>query len=666
MNRHDRINITGFLLILLIFSCIITPGCSSDNENNEPSNNNESYDFGKTVKVIDDMIETGEINDKNSLISKVSKMSGYSGYEKKGNAIYLNFNNGNQYYVNFSDSGSKALFSTDNATANLDSYIDQIESSLGYDSPDDTKTKTRKPTCISLPSAEETSVGASRIGEPSAKPKIINNRKVLFWSPLLTDKDSDYNNFIKSIAKVGKRLNTEIEVTSVLRNNQPTISSILDKMTEFGKYSVVIIACHGAEKGEMMIPRDNSVNSKGLTPGYGLNFKNNKLEKCYLLSGDYILNLLPHNLNRTIIWACMCYASAENSNIRAAFTSRNVADFWGPTNSIAGNISISQFGIFFSGFQAGFPSRKESSVKIPYTFMDEGETISGNLINLSDGITLCFVRTKPMPNPNKAHGRIVFPQRIISKKATQSSRFETEGRFFGFSLLCSKGYTNDYYLADIKQYATYINISNNPEVINLDYSVSLEWLEEGKYIFRTFVDTDDGRIYSAENYTLNIHKNYTETYSGTLPHYHYYKYLLDDGTYNTIYEGTDECEARATISWKNGTPSVSLEVYTTMCNDFDNSGDRKKATSVGQPLIFDKYSFQRERNIIRITTDLYQTFKDETSYNDTNISLKAEFDLGKGTLYIDHIETWKGTNKYGNVRALYHPQGTIKRASSSY
>ena len=89
-------------------------------------------------------------------------------------------------------------------------------------------------------------------------------------------------------------------------------------------------------------------------------------------------------------------------------------------------------------------------------------------------------------------------------------------------------------------------------------------------------------------------------------------------------------------------------------------------TAETEPLIFDKYSFQRERNIIRITTDLYQTFKDETSYNDTNISLKAEFDLGKGTLYIDHIETWKGTNKYGNVRALYHPQGTIKRASSSY
>lgn len=616
--------------------------------------------FEEVVNLLDTNIEQGKFHDVASLIDGISNIDGFESYEQVDNAIYLKFKDGNEYYVNFSGSSSYSIGQTRDQTAFLESYIDNFEKSLGYNSGDNIQSKIADTSDKQYLSESYTD---SRGAESATRPVILKTRNILFWSPLLSSGDSDYKNFISVVKRLEKRLNVQIKITSVLRDNQSSMTEILKKMNDFNQYNFVYIACHGGEKGELMIPRDESISDKEdkeFTKGYAKNFTTGKMEKCYLVPRKYIDQQLPSNLNRTIIWCCMCYAAIWNSHTMAAFKTKNVADFWGPTNSITGDFALSQFCIFYAGFQAGEPSRKVARVSIPYSFRDEdGLEVSGQWENLESGTSMCYVRTKPVADTRHVRGKIIFPTQIVSLASTRA--LDNDGRFFGIQLTNNKGKSTLYYISDLSQYATFQNTSSNTDVVCLDYALSTDWLEEGEYELRTFADTEDGRLFSDESCVLYIKNNYTEKYSGKIPHYHYYKYLLNDGTYNTIYEGTQDCTAWAEIKWINRMPSVYIHVYTTALYNLDTAGKNISATSVGYPLSIDSYSFQYAGNKISINAEMSENSTSDTQNIDTHISFAAQFDLNKGTLYIDHLETWSGYNEYGNVRALYHPQGTILR-----
>lgn len=647
MNRIISLLIPFFIFIFI--SCAE----NDDIDTVIPATNN----FEEIVDLLDKNIERGKFYDATSLINGISNIYGFEGYEQIDNAIYLKFKDGNEYYVNFSGSSSYSIGQTKDQTDSLESYIDNFEKSLGYDSNDNIQSK------IAHASDKQNSFEPatdSRGAESATRPVILKTRNILFWSPLLSSGDSDYKNFISAVKFIEKRLNVQIKITSVLRDNQRSMTEILKKMNDFNQYNLVYIACHGGEKGELMVPRDESISVMNLPIGYARNFTTGEMEKCYLLPRVYLDQQLPGNLNRTIIWCCMCYAAIWNSHTMAAFKTKNVADFWGPTNSISGNIALSQFSIFYAGFQAGEPSRKVPHVSIPYSFRDEeGEDISGQWENLESGTSMCYVRTKPVAGTRHLRGKITFPTQIVSRTSTRTS--DNDGRFFGIQLTDNKGKSSLYYISDLSQYATFQNTSSNADVVCLNYALSTDWLEEGEYELRTFADTEDGRLFSDESCVLNIKNNQTERYSGRIPHYHYYKYLLNDGTYKTIYEGTQDCDAWAEVKWINGTPSIYLHVYTTSLYNLDAIGKNISATSVGLPLSIDSYSFQYAGNKISINAEMSKNSTSDKSNIDTHISFAAQFDLSKGTLYIDHLETWSGYNEYGNVRALYHPQGTILR-----
>ena len=133
---------------------------------------------------------------------------------------------------------------------------------------------------------------------------------------------------------------------------KPTISSDLNDIAEFDNYDIVIFAAHGDSFGRVFFPLDyehdlkiKGINTKVLgTAWVHRDINGNVLKDSNgevigepvmgLLSND-LKRLMPHNLENTILWTCVCHAGTPQSMLKKVAFDCNVAEYYGCDGPVA-------------------------------------------------------------------------------------------------------------------------------------------------------------------------------------------------------------------------------------------------------------------------------------------------------------------------------------------
>ena len=210
------------------------------------------------------------------------------------------------------------------------------------------------------------------------------NRDVLIWA--LEDKEVQkvvnrmeiVNNYLKNTYDGNRGL----KINRIYKGKECTPST----MKEFSKYGLVFMVAHGhPETGELLFPASD--NWEKAQDSYAKEFKAlaNKLnhvvivrnskdspgELFYALDAIHLNSLLP-DLNKTVVWTCVCYAQRENSETKKGIESRLPAFFAGSATKTEIGNPLEKFErfarLFYAGDEAKTAWRESGMVNSAYVY----------------------------------------------------------------------------------------------------------------------------------------------------------------------------------------------------------------------------------------------------------------------------------------------------------
>ena len=227
----------------------------------------------------------------------------------------------------------------------------------------------------SIKEQDEYSTRATSSGERI----VLTKKRVMLWSPWLTVKESNPEEYEKLLAEcdafsnvVNANMKGKVQVSIT-----PAMTSVSD-MKRMDKYDIVILCSHGDEHGRILLPMEflKNENERRFLPqsviDYYLYRKGNT---SITLHQKEIEKLLPDNLSSTIIWTSMCYAGISGSELYKACKSKNVADFFGADNNCNVRGVVEEFAGFLPLLLSFHSSRRAfelSSGNHGHSFIEKG------------------------------------------------------------------------------------------------------------------------------------------------------------------------------------------------------------------------------------------------------------------------------------------------------
>lgn len=339
--------------------------------------------------------------------------------------------------------------------------------------------------------------------------RVLNRRNILLWSPW-TNNQAYERKLVKKIADANKLSYNEI------LNKNCTLASI----KQFANYDIVVLACHGSKRGELVLPMYKSESFGDLDARYG---KKGYSMTHVKVNGKWVNGVIPSynnvkknipKLSRTILWTLMCHAYCANSVIRKIAVSANVADFYGATNEI-NTTPLGYLKKFTPAFYNGATSEKafmaiENKRTIDYSYTTDDGTVSGKycMSALCDVVYQKPRAINPIDNkprgvmridPSMAHA--VGLQSLHVPKSSDNGSSEVEAGFW----FKNTGTQQVSFVPFDQQSIENVEVTYYGEIIG-QYIVEgkTENLDEGHYEYRTYIKIDGSYYYSDDTYEIEI------------------------------------------------------------------------------------------------------------------------------------------------------------------
>lgn len=224
---------------------------------------------------------------------------------------------------------------------------------------------------------------------------------------------------------------------------------------------------------------------------------NDKDEPVYILNKKWLSERLPKSLKRTVIWTCMCFAGSENAVFKNLCADRNVADFYGATESINARISLNFLKDFLSkwffgyGSDVAFNSQRKA---VSYEFENHvGEIVKGDWVSLATGYhALYYGKTSPMKAAEGPRIRTVVGKDWLKRNFNRSSSRADTGSLLGLVLTNeNSGNISKIYLNPSNILSVSDNYSKDDQVANIVLEMKIDNITPGSYRYSSFVDVPE-------------------------------------------------------------------------------------------------------------------------------------------------------------------------------
>lgn len=384
--------------------------------------------------------------------------------------------------------------------------LDDIEAALGNPGSSKAAAVTAGSSHDAKTGENDTHLYASSTGQK----RVLSRRNILVWAPWPTNQ-TRIRNKVKEIATANKLTYKEI-----LNRN-----CTLESMKQFANYDIVVLACHGTKKGEIILPKYANESYAKLDLLYG---KTGYTMTKVKVDGKRANGIVPSygnvkkyfpKLSKTILWTLMCHAYANNSVILKLAYNANAADFYGATNTI-NTLPLGYLKKFTPLFYNGSTSEKsfmsianKRSIDYSYT-NNEGKKVSGKycMRALRD-----VVYQKPRAieaRDNKPRGVVRIDPSMVnavgvqyspSSKSSDSGSSDVEAGFW----FKNTGTGEEFVQPFSQQYVENVEMTNYGDMIG-QYVIEgkTESLDDGDYLYRTYIKIDGDYYYSDDSYELNL------------------------------------------------------------------------------------------------------------------------------------------------------------------
>lgn len=465
------------LIIVLMLSL-----CSCEQKSEEPIDNDISFD--EVCNKLDSVLSKGMPTLTSDIENFARTLPGYEKIEEKEGTAYIYFTNEQKYFIDLTGATQVNMGLDDEIDD--DALIDSIDSLTGYTEPaQDIETNSIK-----------SAYSPSRASGNNTSVSLMTKRNILLWSPMQLKGDGFLNQFNKLENSLKQKF-PDLTVTKVYENGKQTASTILNTIELFSKYSLVFIACHSTPDGEIVVPRYPYLKDYNLVKGYARNFENDKDEPVYVLDKKWISEKLPATLKRTVIWTCMCFAASDNAVFRDLCSKRDVADFYGGSQSVNAKTSLGFFRIFITNWFYGRGSdvalnslRKPT----PYNFLNlDNKNVTGNWVPLSSGYhALYYGKISPQKASNGPRVRAVVGKDWLRQNFNNSSSRAMDSNLMGIELTDEEtGNTSKLYFNASNVHSVSDNLSKDEQIANVVFEMNTDNLAPGSYKYRSFVDVPE-------------------------------------------------------------------------------------------------------------------------------------------------------------------------------
>ena len=500
------------LFFLVIFSLIIS--CSHDDT--DVINNPETIQQKTTLEDLSLQVkQLVKANNgitleqiKNTISSSTNVMSSVV----EDSILYITMNDSMQLQVDLYGLTTPSEFVEDIDNSEIDSIVSEIESALEIN---ESKYEIRKKNNALL----SRNLNAATIKSTSAsnKSRVITNRNVLFWAPNGAHPQEMLKEMQDFVNKNGLILTPRI-------GDDCKINDI----TNFSNYGLVVIENHGNVNGQLLMPtteywlklleenKSNKAKKNGKDNGISgklLRFDSNR-KAVY----ESIL-LTPHfsNLSKTIIWACVCNAYHDKSEILKAAYKADVAGFGGSPYEICYSRSmlfLNRIGVSFYNSGKGGADLKQAYgdySDYSYNFTDsKGTTYRGVCYLYVPSNTNVFFQ-KPSANKpydNRPIGELNLPAYMnpYNKNRIKSySQVVTPSQIEAGFLYINKANGEQTFIPfsadDRIRTATWKNLITRYLIIG-----NTDNLEKGDYSYKTYLKLGNEVLYSNQ-YDITIKDN---------------------------------------------------------------------------------------------------------------------------------------------------------------
>lgn len=470
--------------------------------------NGESQDYDATYKAVSDDLDIYLDENPNATYAQiqayVAKYGGSVSTSVVDDVLYVSTPDGRNIqidqYGSFVPSESTEGEIDDSQMYQL---LDDIETALG--NPGGSKASV-----LSSGSNGEAEESQSQFNTSSTGQKrVLTRRNILLWSPW-TNNQAHERAKVKEIARANKLTYSEI------LNKDCTLASV----KQFANYDIVVLACHGSKRGELVLPMYADESFNDLDIRYG---KNGYTMTKVKVNGKRVNGVIPSynnvkknfpKLSRTILWTLMCHAYTTNSVIMKIADSANAADFYGATNAI-NTTPLGYLKKFTPAFYNGATSEKAfmaiaNKRAIDYSYANNDGTVTGKYCMSA----LCdVIYQKPRAieaNDNKPRGvmridpsmvHAVGLQSLHSLKSSDNGSSEVEAGFW----FKNTGTQQVSIVPFSQQSVENVEVAYYGEMIG-QYTVEgkTDNLDEGHYEYRTYIKIDGSYYYSDDTYEIEI------------------------------------------------------------------------------------------------------------------------------------------------------------------
>ena len=286
-------------------------------------------------------------------------------------------------------------------------------------------------------------------------------------------------------------------------------------LNSFDDYDIVIMNCHGGEGGLVELPQDATglkdyIENKGIGYAYG----NQGNRPTYFLNEAHLLDLLPRDLSKTMIWTTMCYAGCDESAIQKATNAKGVLSFAGATNKVNSGECVPIIQRFITSFDEA-ASAYNSIVKA--FILPDGSSFSQAQISYGRGnyriwytgrsntrvttgdVIIGNLEVSPMPAIEEKPRCSITLAYELAEGGVSSNNIKA-----GFWIQNKK--TKEELEMPFSEMTTtlYKRYNHKIYISRLELLGNTDDLESGTYEYRTYLEIDGKKEYSDETYEFEV------------------------------------------------------------------------------------------------------------------------------------------------------------------
>lgn len=315
----------------------------------------------------------------------------------------------------------------------------------------------------------------------------------------------------------------------------------LADMSEFGKYDIVLLICHGTPDGCVCVPKNSAYLSElgnkkhklrlGIdyilgSTGVGLGAK-----EAYILKENALKKFLKGNLSETILWTSMCYANVSGSVLKSVAQKLDIAAFAGADKMVYMDGDPQYWLSKFSNILYVYREYAGTCAQRAFKASSNDAPVTVSYNEPENGVYSFeyykhihykpFVEVKKEVN-NQPRASITMPYELFSK---YHSAIATRG--FDFTRASSDGGISAGFWIRNKETREIMEIAfnnstvkkyeneHNPcfypksetepkEIARIELLGITDDLREGTYEYRTYLEIDGEKEYSEEMYEFTI------------------------------------------------------------------------------------------------------------------------------------------------------------------